>query len=223
MTLTDRVVLEVPAFDTTGVFVFESEFSTDRSGSKNYLISQRGQQASAIVEAGQGVLDRAGVIDGDDDTSRRRGYSVDSGVGVDDVSIDFIYHPAEGVQWGSSASDQLTETSATGQSAEAARDILVRYLAQGRSDSQRPCQLHIGEYSDGSHGDPGAFGEPLNVGIISWNAEINATRDENEPGTIDGDIQMERISEFPNPDASVLDPVTEELRDVFEDDDGGEE
>ncbi|CAL92486.1 hypothetical protein BJ1_gp64 [Halorubrum virus BJ1] len=210
MPLYDRAVLEVSAFDRTGVFAFR-EHEPTRELTHDYLVGGRGQVLSELY-AQATDLDPTDILP-DADPPRRAGYFVDAGGGRNQFTISATVGVGDDdLQWGdgSSAEGEVNLYDATGEAPpDAKRDVLFRWLAEARSDSGGQVQLYTGEWSDGTYADAaGAFGQPKPVAIISARAE----KSKDDSSVVTYTFELEEVA--PVPDA---DELTEDFTEAAED------
>lgn len=140
---------------------------------------------------------------------RRSGYWLDGGSGLWSETITFkVSDSSVATVWGDEQSAQgqenVTTTDASGTEINAItrRQVLDYWLAQTRSDSFGNTRIHIGEYTDGTYDDyeesqkvsatAGAFGHPIPVAVES----VQLTTPEDQPGTLEGTITLQRVKTF---------------------------
>lgn len=175
-----KVVLEIEALGTTGVFELQKdrEYTTDLE--RNFLLGGRGQTANELFDWVS-----------DSDVDPRRGWYLDLGVGTIPIDIEAELsetpvrdHDADTethLQMGDSDDpNTLTKTSATGAHPVTQAQVFHRYCVNARTDSETPVELHIGEWHDGTYaadGQAGLFETPLEV-AITQGPRFTASSDE---------------------------------------------
>lgn len=209
MPLYDRAVLEVSAFDRTGVFEMR-EHEPNRELTHDYLVGGRGQVLSELY-AQATDLDPTDILP-DADPPRRAGYFVDAGGGRNQFTISATVGVGDDdLQWGdgSSAAGEANQYDATGDVRPGSkRDILFRWLAEARSDSGGQLQLYTGEWSDGTYADTaGVFGQPKPVALLS----IRAEKPKDDPAVVPYTFEFEEVAPVPD-----VDELTEDLTEAAE-------
>lgn len=141
----------------TGRFEFPSppddEATLQGEGRTGYLVQGAGDQLYSILTDAQGNAGEA----------NRKGFAQDFGGGEFTLTFSTMLHEGgvlpdgSSYQWGSSASNGLSETSATGQSGYEQAQLFLNYWRYSSIDSQTPARLTFGEW----HPD-GVF-DPLDV------------------------------------------------------------
>lgn len=207
MTLTDRVVLEVSAFNRTGVFAFRGDLEPTRELTHDYLVGGRGQVLSELYSQASDI-DPTDILP-DADTPRRAGYHVDAGAGVSSFTITATVGTGDGdLPWGDGSSDvgDANAYDAAGDVApKTKRDILFRWLAEGRSDSGGQMQLHTGEWTDGSYSDQaGVYGEPVPVALLN----VRAEKKPDDSSVVTYTLEFERTAKIPDVVDSFVDDST---------------
>ena len=220
MPLHDRAVLEVSAFDRTGVFEFR-EHEPDRELVHDYLVGGRGQILSELY-AQASDFDPTDILP-DADPDRRAGYHLDGGAGKNK----FPYFAKVGagdedLRWGDGSSDtgEANAYDAEGDvPAGAKRDVLSRWLSEARTDSGGQLLLYTGEWSDGTHAaEPGVFNEPIPVALISVRSEKPL-----EDSTVQYTFELEKTTLVPDIDeltedfTAAAEQAVNELGDVLSD------
>lgn len=193
---------------------------------RNIEESQSSQEPDYIMGGRGNFITQYQTFFGDDTTfgvettnaRKRAGYFLDGGSGVWSETLSFKASDASvPLVWGDQRSDpgqsNVTQTDATGSEIEALtrRQILDYWIAQTRSDSFGNTRLHIGEYTDGSYddyrdgqkvaADPGVFDRPIPVAVES----TQLTNPEDEAGTVDGAITVQRVRTFPTTEEQLSD------------------
>ena len=209
MPLYDRTVLEVSAFDRTGVFEVK-DHEPNRELTHDHLVGGRGQVLSELYAQATDI-DPTDILP-DADPPRRAGYFADAGAGRNQFTISAdVGVGDEGLQWGdgSSADGEANQYDATGDVNPAAkRDVLFRWLSEARMDSGGQALLYTGEWSDGTYADtPGVFGEPKPVALISLNAE----KPKDDPAVVPYTFEFEEVAPVPN-----IDELTEDFTEAAE-------
>jgi len=212
MPLHQRAVLEIDAFNRTGVFEFRTDLDPTRELTHNHLVGGRGQILSELYRQ---VADRdPSDILPDDLTDRRAGFYVDAGAGMNKVTLSAsVGRSDDDLRWGDGSS---TGDSATAYDAEGAvskftkRAVLFRWLT-ARADSGGQMRLYTGEWSDGTHADSaGVYGEPIPVALQSVRAPAPA----DEPD-ISYTIELVKVSTVADIDEAV-DDFTEAATEAVE-------
>jgi len=203
------VIEEDPRIDNNRTAAFEL---------RNVEESQSSQEPDYIMGGRGNFITQYQTFFGDDtefgvstaNARKRAGYFLDGGSGVWSETVAFKASDSSvPLVWGDeqSATGQanVTETDASGSEVEALsrRQILDNWIASTRSDSFGNTRLHIGEYTDGSYpdyrdgekvtADAGAFGRPIPVAVES--TQLSCPED--EAGTVDGTITVQRVRIFP--------------------------
>jgi hypothetical protein len=209
MPLYDRAVLEVSAFDRTGVFEFR-EHEPGRELTHDYLVGGRGQVLSELY-AQASDIDPTDILP-DANPPRRAGYFVDAGGGRNQFTISATVGVGdEDLQWGddSSAAGKANQYDATGDVNPAAkRDVLFRWLAEARSDSGSQVQLYTGEWSDGTYAETaGVFGQPKPVALLS----VRAEKPKDDSAVVPYTFEFEEVAPVPD-----VDELTEDLTEAAE-------
>jgi len=209
MGLYNKFVLEVEAFNRTGVFEFR-EHEPNREMTKSFLVGGRGQMISELYAQASDV-DPTDILP-DADPPRRAGYFVDAGAGRNQFTISATVGVGdEDLQWGdgSSAAGEVNQYDATGDvRPDSKRDVIFRWLAEARSDSGGQVQLYTGEWSDGTYAsEPGVFGEPKPVALLSLNAE----KPKDDPAVVPYTFEFEEVAPVPN-----IDELTEGFTEAAE-------
>jgi len=204
MPLYDRTVLEVSAFDRTGVFEFR-EHEPTREITHDYLVGGRGQVLSELYAQATDV-DPTDILP-DANPPRRAGYFVDAGGGRNQFTISATVGVGdEDLQWGdgSSADGEANQYDAAGDVNPATkRDVLLRWLAEARSDSGRQLQLYTGEWSDGTYAETaGVFGKPKPVALLS----VRAEKPKDDPAVVPYTFEFEEVAPVPD-----IDELTEDF------------
>lgn len=222
MPLHDRAVLEVSAFDRTGVFEFR-EHEPNRELTHDYLVGGRGQVLSELYAQASDV-DATEILP-DANPPRRAGYFVDAGAGRNQFTMSATVGAGDGdLRWGdgSSAAGSANQYDAAGEvNPITKRDVLLRWLAEGRSDSGAQVKLYTGEWADGTYADAaGVFGRPKPVALLSVRAE-KATDD---PAVVRYTFEFEEVAPVPdkvdelaNDFTQIAEDVVAELGDVVSD------
>lgn len=163
MAALDRGVLELTADvdgdggDETGAFHLVGNVSISQEIQKDYLVDNTSPN---LVQA-------TNIIPGVDVINRQGAYE-DVGAGQHIFEIEFIGWDGatdgngDPVPWGDGSGTFPAD--ATQDEPFRQLQCFNRYLQLSQPDSFDPATLHIGEYSDGTHGDDGAFA-PLNVTV----------------------------------------------------------
>lgn len=209
MTLHSTAVLEVNAFDRTGVFEFK-EFEPSREIERDFLVGGRGQVLSTLYEQST-ELDPTGILP-EIENERRAGYHVDAGGGRSLWTLQAKAGTGdEELQWGdgSSVGGEANQYDATGDvPARTKRDIFFRYLSQARTDSGGQAFLYTSEWTDGTYaGSAGVYGEPIPVAVLSARAESP----KDEPGVSTYSLELVRTRVVPD-----VDELTEDLSEAAE-------
>ncbi|MDB2283669.1 hypothetical protein PM038_00065 [Halorubrum ezzemoulense] len=209
MPLYNRAVLEISAFDRTGVFELR-EHEPNRELTHDYLVGGRGQMISELY-AQASDLDPTDVLP-DADPPRRAGYFVDAGGGRNQFTISATVGVGDDdLQWGdgSSAAGDVTQYDASGDvNPVAKRDVLFRWLAEARSDSGGQVQLYTGEWSDGTHADTaGVFGRPKPVALLS----VRAEKPKDDSAVVPYTFEFEEVAPVPD-----IDELTEDFTQAAE-------
>lgn len=181
--LPDRAVLEIQLTDAndqqrTCVFEFREDLERSTSTTHQYLLGNRGQYLREAVDLGSDVL-------GVDlpEANNRRGYHVDGGAGVVQITLTATGGDRD-VRWGDGSSDpndpnDVTKYDAAGCGPQAQMDVLDWVSSQAKTDSANAARLYTGQFSDGTYaGTPGAFGKPRAIAIREL-ATSNAPDDPN--------------------------------------------
>ena len=209
MSLHNKAVLEVQAFNRTGVFEFR-EHEPTRELTKSFLVGGRGQILSELYSQATD-LDPTDILP-DADPPRRAGYFVDAGAGRNQFTISATVGVGdEDLQWGdgSSAAGEANQYDATGEVNPAAkRDVIFRWLAEARSDSGGQVQLYTGEWSTGEYADTaGVFNQPKPVALLS----VRAEKPKDDPAVVPYTFEFEEVAPVPN-----IDELTEDFTDAAE-------
>lgn len=209
MSLHNKAVLEVQAFNRTGVFEFR-EHEPTRELTKSFLVGGRGQMISELYSQATD-LDPTDILP-DADPPRRAGYFVDAGAGRNQFTISATVGVGdEDLQWGdgSSAAGEANQYDATGEVNPAAkRDVIFRWLAEARSDSGGQVQLYTGEWSTGEYADTaGVFNQPKPVALLS----VRAEKPKDDPAVVPYTFEFEEVAPVPN-----IDELTEGFTDAAE-------
>mgnify|MGYP006282147833 FL=1 len=209
MSLHNKAVLEVQAFNRTGVFEFR-EHEPTRELTKSFLVGGRGQILSELYSQATD-LDPTDILP-DADPPRRAGYFVDAGAGRNQFTISATVGVGdEDLQWGdgSSAAGEANQYDATGEVNPAAkRDVIFRWLAEARSDSGGQVQLYTGEWSTGEYADTaGVFNQPKPVALLS----VRAEKPKDDPAVVPYTFEFEEVAPVPN-----IDELTEGFTDAAE-------
>jgi hypothetical protein len=221
MPLYDRTVLEVSAFDRTGVFEMR-EHEPGRELTHDYLVGGRGQVLSELY-AQASDLDPTDILP-DADPPRRAGYFVDAGGGRNQFTISATVGVGDDdLQWGdgSSAAGEANQYDATGDVKPVAkRDVLFRWLAEARSDSGSQVQLYTGEWSDGTYADTaGVFEQPKPVALLS----VRAEKPKDDSAVVPYTFEFEEVAPVPDVDeltedlTEAADQAVAELGDIIDD------
>jgi len=209
MPLYDRTVLEVSAFDRTGVFEMR-DHEPNREQTHDHLVGGRGQVLSELYAQATDV-DPTDILP-DADPPRRAGYFVDAGAGRNTFTISAdVGVGDEDLQWGdgSSADGEANQYDATGEvNPITKRDVLFRWLGEARMDSGGQALLYTGEWSDGTYADtPGVFGEPKPVALN----EMSAEKPKDDPAVVPYTFEFEEVAPVPN-----IDELTEGFTEAAE-------
>lgn len=209
MTLTDRAVLEVSAFDRTGAFELRGDYAPTRELTHDYLVGGRGQVVSELYAQASDV-DPTDILP-DADFARRAGFFLDAGAGRNAFTLTAEVGVGDGdLLWGdgSSSADEANAYDAEGDvSPVTKRDVLLQWLAEGRSDSGGQLRLHIGEWCDATYADEaGVFGEPIPVALLN----VRAERAPDDASVVTYTFEFERVAVVPD----AVDALTEDLTDA---------
>ncbi len=208
MTLTDRFVLELDAFDRTATFEFRGDFTPTRELNINYLVGGRGDVISTLYQQASDI-DPTDILP-DTEIPRRAGFFLDAGGGRSTFQYTANVGVGDGdLQWGdgSSADGEANQYDATGDvDPVEKRDVLFRWLAEVRSDSSGKVRLYTGAWSDGTYADSaGVYGEPLPVALLS----VRAEKEPDDSTVVKYTFEFERVAEVPD-----IDELTEDLSDA---------
>lgn len=211
MPLTDRFVLTVDAFDRTGVFEFRAHDPT-RELTHDHLVGGSGQLLSELYDQASDV-DPTDILP-DAEINRRAGYFLDAGGGRNQFTMTAdVGRGDEDLQWGdgSSADGEATAYDAAGDVApETKRDVLFRYLAEGRADSAGQLRLYTGEWSDGTYAtEAGLYGEPKPVALLS----VRAEKPRDESAFVTYTFEFEQVALVPD----FVDAAVEDLSEAADD------
>jgi hypothetical protein len=207
MPLHDKFVLEVSAFDRTGVFEFR-EHQPDRELTHDYLVGGRGQVLSELY-AQASDLDPNDILP-DVDRDRRAGFHLDAGAGRDQFNYTATVGTGDdNLRWGdgSSAAGEANVYDAEGDvSAKTKRDVLYRWLAEARTDSGGQLLLYTGEWSDGTYAtEAGVYGEPVSVALLSVRTEAPL----DEPSAVSYTFEFEKTTIVPEGVDELVDDFTD--------------
>ena len=220
MSLQNRAILEIDGGSDVyegeaAVFEFRDIDSSREEIEPDHLIGGSGQVLSELYDQ-LSERDPTDLIPDRADLDRRAGYYVDGGAGRDSWTLSFEAGLDEADRWGDGSSDvsdptDVTRTDAQGSRPSAKRDVLLQWIAQNRVDSSGQARLYVSEWADGTHADePGAFGEPIPVAILSASAEVSTET------TLEGTLEVVRVSVFPDLTGAAEDLV-DELGDLIPD------
>lgn len=203
MPLHSKAVLEVSAFDRTGVFEFR-EHDPDRELTHDYLVGGEGQIIGELYSQASDI-DPTDILP-DADLDRRAGYHLDAGAGVNQFNYTAeVGTGDEDLRWGDGSGDagEVTAYDAAGDVPPTAkRDILYRWLSEARTDSGGQLLLYTGEWSDGTYAaEAGVFGEPVPVALLSVRTESPV----DEPSTVRYIFEFEKTTEVPDVDGAIAD------------------
>lgn len=207
MPLHDRAVLEVDAFNRTGVFEMRSH-EPGRELTHDYLVGGRGQVISELY-AQVSDIDPTDILP-DADLDRRAGYYLDGGAGRNRFPFTAEVGVGDGdFRWGdgSSSAGSANEYDAEGDVApETKRDVLYRWLAEARTDSGGQLRLYFGEWSDGSYAStPGVYNEPKTVALIS----VRTDKPKDNPSGVQYTFEMEEAAPVPGGVDEAIDDFTD--------------
>jgi hypothetical protein len=196
MPLHNKAVIEIDAFDRTGVFEFR-EHEPNRELTHDYLVGGRGQILTELYAQASDIAPND--ILPDSALTRRAGYYLDAGAGANRFPFTArVGRGDEDLRWGdgSSASGSANKYDAEGEVAPSTkRDVLTRWLAKARTDSGGQMRLYFGEWSDGTHAStPGVYGEPKTVVLISLRTDVPT----DEPSTVQYTFEMEETTPVPD-------------------------
>ena len=196
MPLYDRAVLEVDAFDRTGVFEFR-EHEPARELTHDYLVGGRGQVLSELY-AQASDLDPTDILP-DAGLDRRAGFHLDAGAGRNQFPFTAtVGRGDEDLRWGdgSSSAGSANKYDAEGDvDPIAKRDVLYRWLARARTDSGGQLRLFTGEWSDGTYASTaGVYGEPKTVALLS----VRSDKPTDEPSAVTYTFEMEQTTPVPD-------------------------
>ncbi|WP_395166361.1 hypothetical protein [Natrinema pallidum] len=200
MTLRDKAVLEIDITDanettTTGEFHLREDLVDNGEITKQYLMSNRGQNIREVFDIGTDLL--PDEVE-DADLENRKGYHVDGGSGHYQETLSFAASPGD--RWGdgsTAGTNNVAKTDATDSDPVAMKQVLEWFISQSKSDSTGGTRLHIGEWTNGSYSSSdGAFGQPMPVAIN----EASVTYDPDNPTAIEGSITLTWTSVFPDVD-----------------------
>jgi hypothetical protein len=207
--LRNKIVLEIDIQDAdgttrTGVFPLQEDLTTTGEVSRTYLMSNRGAYIRQIYDVGTDLLPDEVT---DAELEDRKGYHVDGGAGSYGQTITATAGPGDD-PWGdgSAAEGAFNKYDASGDvELVVKKQVLEWYLAQAKSDSRGETRLHIGEWTDGSHGtDAGVFGEPMPVAIPEGSVE----RDADDPSALSVTLECAWTALFPD---NVIESTTDAL------------
>lgn len=186
--LRNKAILEIDLEDSdgtthTGVFELREDLTDSGNVNKLFLLSNRGQYIREAFDIGSDYLpDEISSID----SENRRGYFVDGGAGTYSRQLSGKAGDRD-AQWGDGSTDpnnpdDINRYDATGCDPIAQQQILEWYVAQAKTDSLGQARLHIGEWTDGTHGtDAGVFSKPLTVAV----QEVETTKDTDDPSSFE--------------------------------------
>ena len=181
-------VLEIAVDDRTLVFELAGDLSDTEEVERSFPGGGRGQLLREAI----------GWIPGTGDIDRRKGYYVDVGTGSHTWRLQIPTAGYGDDQWGdnSSAPGEINRYDATGEDVHpyAKKQVLAHWLGQSRSDSFGNTTLHVGQYSDGTHGDDGVF-DPIRAGIQNATVGFDA---ESEPAAIDVTLEISWAATAPS-------------------------
>lgn len=211
----DPAVLEIDIVDDDGtertcVFEFREDLETTTSTTKAYLLGNRGQYVKEAWEIGTDVLDVEGVPESDN----RRGYHVDGGAGVVQITVTAKAGDWD-EQWGDGSSDSAdredtTKYDATGSTIDAQRDVIDWVASQAKTDSASPARLYYSEWTDGTHfATAGAYDKPRAITI----AELTTTRSPDDPSAFEVTLEAIWTDVFP---AASVEEAQEALQELVE-------
>ncbi|NHN40536.1 hypothetical protein G9C85_02640 [Halorubellus sp. JP-L1] len=151
----------------TGKFVFPTNVRYEIGAEVDPVI----QDSGTIRAISSLVLD---YLEGDDDVSlgesNRQQLSLDKGLGLHTVTLDFQGYTGSPHQWGDTGNGGTT-TDATSEDIHAQVSVLDRYLMKTEIDSGNPATLEIAEYSE-----PGRY-EPLSVVVRDPNFTFDSVEE----------------------------------------------
>ncbi|QLH80991.1 hypothetical protein [Halosimplex pelagicum] len=211
--LRDKAILEIDLRDEsgnvrTGKFFLQEDLNDSSELSKLFLLSNRGQYISEAFDVASDQIPDD-ILEGE--TENRRGYHVDGGAGTFGYNLTANVGPEED-PWGdgSAAAGAVNRYDASGDVALVAKkQVLEWYVGQAKTDSGNPARLHVGEWTDGSHGtDVGAYEHPLTVAIT----ELNIDNDPDKPSAFNATITVE----WTTPWAGAVDWAQDVVDDIAE-------
>ncbi|OYR53600.1 hypothetical protein DJ73_07260 [Halorubrum sp. Ea1] len=214
MPLHSKAVLEVSAFDRTGVFELKGDLEPNRELTHDYLVGGRGQVLSELY-AQASNLDPTDILP-DADLDRRAGFHLDAGAGRNQFNYTAtVGRGDDDLRWGdgSSSAGEATAYDAAGDvPPETKRDVLYRWLSEARTDSGGQLLLYTGEWSDGTYAaEAGVYNEPVPVALLS----VRTEKPIDEPSVVSYTFEFEKTTLVPDVDEAI-DDFTEAASDAVD-------
>lgn len=193
MTLTDTAYLRIDdGAGTTAEFEFSHGLEETTETEKSYIMAERGQY---ITEIADNLVDNLTI---NDISTRRRGFWIDGGAGTITHTYSFETGKEDGnISWGDGSGgtgdDNVTETDASGDGVHplSRKQILDYWVQRTRTDSGAQARLHWGEWTNDRYGDPGVYGQPMPVAILSLTTNSPEVDD---PSSMTGTITVVHIA-----------------------------
>lgn len=174
MAALDKGVLELTAdvdgdgSTETGVFHLAGDGEISHEIQKDYIFDN----------TASGIVSLVSLLE-EFERAKREGFYLDIGAGAKVVSFDIRgWDGAESPQWGD-GSGTFPADASDGDPLQKLQ-CFDAYVEQATTDSFSPATLHVGEYTDGTYGDDGAF-DPLSVAVArdpggSWSVDDGPNR-----------------------------------------------
>lgn len=212
--LSDRAVLEIDIVDSEGtkrtcIFELQEDLEIAPATTASYLIGNRGAVLREAVSIGSDLLGVEGIPQAD----RRRGYYVDGGGGVANITISATGGDRN-KQWGDGSSDpddadSITKYDATGCDPQTQVDILDYVISQSKGDSASSgARIYYGQWTDGTHAaTAGVYGKPRVLAI----QEVSFQNPSDDPSAFSVTIEANWAAVFPAASVDEAQDAVEEL------------
>jgi len=203
MTDHSRAVLIIELPDRTSKFVLRNSLGQEGNFTRDFLLGDRG---GLINEVARRLDDDAG--------DARESFWLDGGSGSKSRTLiaQLVANTdgSEALQMGDGSSDphnpdDTTQWDATGSHAISQAEVFDYTVAEARTDSQTPAELHVSEWSDGTEIEEGAFGRPLTVIIRETEWRFDA---DDSPSTVRYTVSMQSAASVED----VVDSLENDLR-----------
>jgi len=201
MTDHSRAVFVIAIGDKLATFCIRNNLTLEGSFTRDFLLGDRG-----------GILNEVARRLDSENNDAREGFFLDSGQGAkrQTLSAELVANSnaADALQMGDGSSDptdpdDTTQFDATGSHPVSQAQVFDYVVSEARTDSDTPARLHIGEWSDGTQIEAGAFGRPLDVVI----KETEWRKAEDDASTVRYTVTVQTAASFEQAADAIVDGI----------------